>query len=402
MATYEQAMQALRAADEAGNVEDAKRLAEIAANLKATKVQTAQPRPDPVRGSEPLDYGNMMRSSLANVSDAIMSGIPIKALAVAGYEGLKNINQVIDRGGYRAGEAVTDLAAPHVPAPVAGAAGYLANAGVQALPALIGTIASKATLQPAMEKGGRALMHSALKPTAANRVSGKADEAIDTLLKNWANVTPGGAEKLTRMKYDLINKIEKTLDDLPGGTVIAKAHGTLQEIRRELQRLKLQVNPSDDIKSVLKVWDDFLASHPNVIPIKVANQIKQGTYKILGDKAYTNEINTAAKEAQMALARGLRKDIEEMVPQVGPMNKELGQILNALKQVEYRVPTAANRDIGGLIPLAENPLAAAGMQLDRSPLIKSWLAQLLSHGARPVATGVGAGAGAMYGLENAQ
>ena len=49
MATYEQVITALRAADAAGNTQDARRLATIAANMKATMSTTA-------RAAAPMEY----------------------------------------------------------------------------------------------------------------------------------------------------------------------------------------------------------------------------------------------------------------------------------------------------------------------------------------------------------
>ena len=374
--------------DELERLRKLKRLRELEAKAGG------QPPTEPARGSEPLNYGNMMKSSLTNIVKGMATGGPHGAVLAGGQEALQNMGTLMERGGYKAGEMVTDALAPHVPANVAGAGGYAANVATQALPVLAGTLASKATLEPAMKWGSKRLMQSALKPSAADIRSGDAAKAVDTLLKTKANVTPGGVVKLQSLKDDILAQVQKMLDDLPEGTVVTK-QGAANEIRKTLDRFRNQVNSADDVKAITKSWKEFNQSQPNLIPVGKAHELKTGTHTMLKNKAY-GELKNADIEAQKALARGLRKDIEEVVPQVGPMNKKLGEVMNALKQTEYRVPMAANRDMAGLSLLAENPAAALSMMADRSPYVKSYLAQLLYHGSGPLATGTGAGAGMMY------
>ena len=123
-----------------------------------------------------------------------------------------------------------------------------------------------------------------------------------------------------------------------------------------------------------------------------AQELKKGTYKILADKyAHMGTVgDEAGTQAQMALARALRKGVEAKAPGVVAPNKEMSALINAIEIAERRAGTAGNRDIAGIAWLAEHPAAAGGMLADRSPWIKSLLARYM-HSGMP-ATGAMAGA----------
>lgn len=349
-----------------------------------------------VGGDSPISYGSMMKDSLINVAKNTAQNGVMSGLVSAGSEGLNNAGKLLERGGYQAGGMVTDALSPYVPAEVAGGAGYVTNVGVQAIPTLLGTSAAKATVQPSMEWMGKRLLQSALKPDKASILSGDAKKMVNELVKRKINVTEGGLQKVKAIGDDLENSIQKALNDLPESTIITKK-GAIDELRKQIADARLQATPSDDISTIMKAWDDFNASHPNLIPVKEANKIKRGTYKALGDKSFV-DVSSTSKEAQKSIARGLKNDIEEVAPEVKGLNDELGGILALKKQMKYRVPMSQNRNVGGLAPLAGSLKTAALMAADSSPWIKSILGQTMYHSGAPIATGIGATGGGILGF----
>ena len=168
-------------------------------------------------------------------------------------------------------------------------------------------------------------------------------------------------------------------------------------LEKPIAKFRNQVNPESDLKEIQKVEDEFLKNYPALMPIKQAHDLKQGTYRVLGDKAYNNKLNVADVEAQKSLASGLRTETEKGAPAIAPLNAEQSDLLNAVKAAISRDAVAGNRDPIGLGFLASHPVAAIGFMANRSEIIKSLLARALYSGAKPVTTGVGAVGGGLIG-----
>lgn len=388
MATLEQLEAALVKADASGNTDDARVFASEIRKMRQPSKKTP--------GSEPLSFSGMMQDTLGNMAQGAMRGGPMGAALAGGQSGLENMNKMVERGGYRMGEMATDALAPHVPAEVAGAGGYLANVATQALPVIAGSMIGSSA-RPVFEGAGKKVMQSALKPPVAELRSGNADRAVKTLLDEGVNVTQGGAEKLQGLVDDLDTTVTGLVDQAPGQ--VSKAYPA-SAISDTLEKFRTQVNPTSDVNAIMNSWDEFSKVYPDDIPVQLAHALKKGTYKALSGKY--GEVGSAATEAQKSLARGLREGTAAAVPETSGLLKKEGDLLNALGLVERRAGVAGNRDLAGLASLAQNPKAAALMLADRSPLFKSLLARLLYSGAPTGATAAGAGAGAMYGYSGAE
>ena len=240
-------------------------------------------------------------------------------------------------------------------------------------------------------------MQSALKPSSKDLASGDAVKAIDTMLQGGFNATPAGVAKMRV----LVKKLSGEVDDLvKASTGTVEKTDVRKELIEQLSKFRKQVNPNADVKAILKSWDEFKHTVGSQIPVQQAQELKKGTYKILADKyAHTGTVgDEAGTQAQMALARGLRKGIEKEVPGVVPKNARQQELINAMEIAERRAGIAGNRDIAGIAWLAEHPAASAGMLADRSPWIKSLLARYMQSGM-PATGAVG---GTLYGTKAEQ
>lgn len=330
-----------------------------------------------------------------------MQGGPVGA-AMGGFNhGVTTLNNLISEGAYNAGGKVQEAATGAGMSPeVAGGAGYATNVGLQAIPALLGGgIGSK--VGGLVEGLGERLMRSALKPSAKAMESGAGDRAVRTMLDEGANVTQGGIQQLLSKEAGLATQ-EKSA--LAGSSDILSKQQIADALAGTEKKFTSQVDPMGDIAAIRAIKTRFL-NHPSIqaddIPIQLAQELKQGTYKILGDKAYTGELKGADAEAQKALARALREGIESKVPAVAPINAERSDLINAIKIATRRDAVAGNKNPAGGFPmLAHSPAAALAMMADRSELIKSLLARALYSGGKPISTGVGATAGGLYGMAN--
>ena len=346
-----------------------------------------EPDPEESKGGFVPDDPSMWEK-LKNASPLLIHGIP----GGAGMLAMK----ALDKLAYKSGGAVTDVLAPHVPPGVAAAGGLAANVAVQAAPSVIGgTITAR--LAPEIQSGAKSVMQSALKPPKEMLVKGKAAEAIDTLLKEGANVTPGGVAKL-QDKISLLNdEIMEAVKSSGAKIDVNKVATSLEFARKKFMN---QVLWQKDSAVVDKAWREFL-SNPlfrgkENIPVQIAQKLKQGTYQMLGSKPY-GELSSAETEAAKSLAHGLKEEIAKAVPGIDKLNKAESELLNAKIMAELRVLVDLNKDPGGITWLAHNPVTALAWLSMRSPFIKSLLAQGLYHGAKPIATLPGQVAGAVYG-----
>ena len=357
-------------------------------NIEKSEVQW-----DVSPGSAPLPP---LKDRLVSMGAAGLHGLvkggPFAALPAMGVEGMKQSGAAADRLAYETGGQVTDVATKAgLPPRVAAGAGYLTNVATQSIPMFVGGAIGKTVGAPL----ARPLMRSALKPSSKAIRSGEADRAVETLLKEGANVTSGGAAKLRTMIDALDDKVSKAIE--MSSASVKKSHAA-DAIKGTLQRFREQATPGADVKAIKKVWDEFNQRLGDLIPVQQAQAIKRGTYRVLADKY--GEIGSASTEAQKAIARGLKEGIEEAEPVVGPLNKRQSELINALKLAEYRASVSGNRNPLGLSWLADNPLAAAGFAFDRSQFLKSWLARSLYSGAGIPAT-AGKLGGAALGAQSA-
>ena len=251
----------------------------------------------------------------------------------------------------------------------------------------LGPPAVKATTN-AMRGEAESLMQSALKPTIKQLKSGDAAVAIDTMLDKNIPLSKNGVAKL-RAQIDVLN--DQIADAVKNSTGTVRVSGILPYIQEKLDLFKKQVNPDADVLAVKQAWREF-KDHPLLqdkggqIPVPLAQELKQGTYKQLAKKY--GEMSNAADETQKAIARGLKEGIAENAPEVVEFNKQESRLLRTLSVLERRVLMDANKNPMGLSLLAKDPAAWTAFMLDRSASFKSLLAIIL-NGSRGIVESTG-------------
>jgi len=317
--------------------------------------------------------------NMANVlTSPSMAGGP---LAMAGREGINQINAAVDKGAYAAGGAATDLAAGHMSPENAAKVGFATNLGVQTVPMILSGEAAKMA-SPVFKSSAKSLMASASKPTLQQWKSGKAAKAIETMLDEGVNPTAGGVEILKSRIADLNDEIAISIKNSPEMINKARVGSRLKEL---YDRLQQQVNPQSDMEAIKKAWVQF-RDHPLLtgkteIPVQLAQKLKQGTYKAIGGKNY-GELKGAETEAQKAIARGLKEEISKVVPSVASLNQREGNLLGALSVAERRALMDANKNPLGLGIL--NPATLAMWLWDRSGWAKALTARGLWAGSSQI------------------
>jgi hypothetical protein len=288
--------------------------------------------------------------------------------------------------------------------PLRDAIGRGVEEAIVQVPGLLGPRAAAATdsAATALRQSARDMMQSALKPplrALETRGPSGAAAGIDTMLDEGINVSRGGMETLQGRVAEINNRISTAIANSPA---IVNKQLVATRLNSALDRFEMQVAPLTDIRAIQRAHDEFM-NHPllpgNGIPVRLAQEMKQGTYRALGDRVY-GELSGADVTAQKALARGLKEEIAAVVPEVAPLNAQESRLLNALNLTERRVLMEANKNPMGLGWLSTNPAKMAAFMADRSGLFKSIVARMLNTSSEavssispivaPVSTAVGA------------
>lgn len=292
---------------------------------------------------------------------------------------------------YEIGGNVTDvLAKTGMPAELAAAGGYLTNVGMNAIPALMGGTGGKAAA-PMAEGAAKYLMQSAVKPTIADLRTGRAAKAIDTMLQEGINPTNRGMEIMRDKVGTLGDEVAAAIEPSTARVKVDALKKTIDETKERFLR---QIDPHADLSAIDKVWEGF-KNHPLVkgatIPVQLAQEIKQGLYKIL-EKKY-GQLGSAEVEASKGVGRGLREAISQAVPEVAPLNAKQMELINALKVAERRALLDGNKNPLGLAMLTNDPVKMLTHWANGNAAVKGTLARLLYGGKEEIPMIAGAAAG---------
>jgi hypothetical protein len=236
-----------------------------------------------------------------------------------------------------------------------------------------GAQAVGAGLGAGMTKAAPWLMKTALKPGKAllKDYSTTGPKIVKTLLDEGVNVTEGGLAKLHELLSMTNAEIKAAVAAAPGmvdkKVIAARALPVAARVAK-------QANPVKDLAAVGNSVTEFL-DHPiytGNMTIPEVQAMKQATYKQIGNKY--GELGAAEVETQKALARGAKEEVAHAVPAVSALNQRDSDLMAATEAVGDRVATASNRDPVGFAWVTQNPKTFLAALIDRSPAIKSLVA----------------------------
>jgi hypothetical protein len=289
--------------------------------------------------SSPLSLALMGAGAATKVPGAV--GTMAKAVTTAGGAGIagKGVSDIASAGPLSTPEGMqqTLQGGAELTGGTAMAAPVVANAVSKA--ALLGKTPAEA-------------YQSALKPSTTIPPA-KVENMVQTGLQNEIPVSKSGAEKLSSLIEDLDDKVAAEIKASPGKTVDPNAVATrADQIRGKFAN---QVNPTADLQAIDASKQEFLQNSPSPIPADQAQAMKQGTYAQLKGKAY-GELKSASIEAQKALARGLKEELEGAFPELHNLNAQLSKAYDLQPVLEKAIQREANHQIGGI----GTPIVAAG------------------------------------------
>lgn len=306
-------------------------------------------------------------SSGSSAMDAIKT---FGHLAIPGGPALK-LADAMTQGATEAGGRVTDITGSP-------AAGFATNVALQSAPLAAGGPLGRLAA-PAMRTMAENMMQRALKPSLGQLRNGEAATAIDTMLSEGLNATKGGVKALKEKIGQLNDEIKTAIENSPE---VIKTGDVGKALLDTMKRFQAQVNPQMDLDVIKNAWAMF-KNHPLIqgaaeIPVQLAQELKTGTQQMLRRKY--GQLGTADVEAQKGLARGLREEISNVVPEVAPLNAQEAKLIQTLNVTEKRAMLDLNKDVGGLAWLAHNPGVFLAYMADKSALFKSLVARMLNAG----------------------
>jgi hypothetical protein len=275
----------------------------------------------------------------------------------------------------------------------------LLGAAVSVIPDFINMAIGSASGQaaaPVLDTAGKSLMRSAMKPTLDQVKKGRAAPAVKTMLDEGFNPTASGVEAMKGRIGDLAEQVKTSIANSGARIDTHRVADFVPQSYPRFQNGPMAVQAIDDLG---KVQANFI-QHPNVggardIPIQVAQDMKSGYQKAIGDKGY-GLLKTPETEGEKQIARGLRELIGEAVPAVQQPLKREQDLIQALKIAERRVAVDANKNPVGLGWLAQ-PWMIPFWMWDRSAAAKGLTARALYSGQQHIPATAGALAGALYG-----
>ncbi len=349
---------------------------------------------EPVR-NEQKSYGELIKSIPGQVFKGAAGG-PLGAALAYGNA----TNDILAKGAYDIGGGVTEFASKAGLSPEASAGvGFATNIGIQSIP-VIASMGIGRAASPVVEEGARRVMQSAVKPSVNDLKSGKAAQAIQTMLDDGINATPGGMAKLKSQIADLNRQIASEIQSSTAS--IDHKAAAYKPIKDALDKFSRQVDPAADISAIKSTWENFTKAHPLIlqatqsgetIPVQLAQQIKQGTYSALSKKY--GQLGGAEVEAQKAIARGLKDGISDAVPSIAKLNAKDSELITALNVAERRSLVGLNNNPMSLSLLADSPGKMAAFMADKSALFKSIVARMLNAGSRAIPESMAGTAGAI-------
>lgn len=318
-----------------------------------------------------------------------------------GRENAQTFEKAMDAiGGYNVGGHATDFLAGKVSPETAGGVGTGVNFLTEVASMLAGDKGLKTALMAPSQNVGRSIYRNAIKPSTT-LPEAKIERAVETGLENKIPPTMGGMEKASQRVKELDTKIDEIIS---GSTGRVSNTAVANRLVDELHRAEAQALNADDLASLRKYWEQFVASHPENISVQEAHRLKKGTYAQLGDRPYNAVQPTAdvamKDKASKALARGYREEVAAAEPAAANLLKEQSDFANLISVANKRAAIEANKNYMGVGVMSPSMSQLALWLLDRSAAGKGILAQQFYQGAVPGV--VGALGGGYYGALGGQ
>ena len=223
----------------------------------------------------------------------------------------------------------------------------LVRAGVAMDPLNIPLNVPKAAVAAGIPSGAPASMYeSAVKFPPAQVPREVRERAVQTALREGIMPTYAGIDKINDMLSDLDIRINDLINaaDESGKTISRRAlYSELSGLRQQLRQGALAPENLRKYTKVIRDLDELMKQGPEKLTPSRVQKFKTQTYKDINWRAKPG----AKSETLKALARGARKAIEDVTPEIADINLRYGP----LAELRDLLPQPAHR-ISNLNPLS--------------------------------------------------
>lgn len=219
------------------------------------------------------------------------------------------------------------------------------EAGLQAIYELAGQGVTKA-----LGSGAKAVYRGYLKPSLAKQSIKKGEAVVETALKESLPITKAGEDHAGKVIKELQGEIDGMLKNKPGTVDLSAIANKVRAFAK--QKYFKAGKPTADFEAAMKVADDldmhpaihnpFAPGSPATTNLSGANAIKRGIDEAVGEANFGVE-RGAVKTTQKVARRGVREAIEQHAPEVGPLNKRQGSLIDAAKAISRAVGRESNK-----------------------------------------------------------
>jgi hypothetical protein len=240
---------------------------------------------------------------------------------------------VLGAGGEAAKQLINRMRGAEAPTSMGEAAGDIAlQGGVQGAMEGVGQ-----AVGPALVKGGQSVYRGYLKPSLSVKNLPKADQIVKTAIEESLPVTKGGAAQAQVVIDELKAEADRILASTPGEVDL---HSIANRLRTWAQRTYNRPGRApSDLDAAMKVADRIDA-HPSMVPkppaapidrvpVAVANTVKRDMQS--GASAAFGVKSGAEKTAEKQGSRLLREGVEQVAPDVAPINARESKLIDAAR-----------------------------------------------------------------------
>lgn len=215
---------------------------------------------------------------------------------------------------------------------------------------------------------------------------------LNTGIEGGYPVSRGGIDKVSIDMKNLMAEV----DDLVGQATQTGQQVSLKNAAARLDDTIAKYSnspiPSEYIDKIKAFRDTMLKERGNILTPEIAQEMKRTIYKLLPDSAYGEQFTTLTKDMRKDLARGLKEELESIIPELKNLNKSWGAkaefkdiLERAVGRIDNRYPLSfldaiAGGTVGGM---THDPLAGIGTALASKvmmdPTVNSYIAMALKR-----------------------
>lgn len=224
-----------------------------------------------------------------------------------------------------------------------------------------GLEAAGGLLGKGLKYGGSRLYQSVLKPSRALRA--EFPTVVDDAINAGVSVGRRGAEKAGQLVSQAGAATRAVLERAEAaGAKAVNMRPVVKELSRTTRKVAQQPLREADTATVRTIRDQVLKENPTPISLTTANEMKQAAQRVAQDGykkiAGGADINSVALDANMDIARGLRRSIERRVPETASLNRATQRAMGVSRAADEALGRIENNN-----PLGMSTLIASGTGL---------------------------------------